>query len=166
MSNVRPCSNCGTQNNASAAFCCNEACGKMLVQSVTSQLSTDSAQQGYQLPPRHPQVDFPNTQQPGYPPTVHNPGKGLSIAGMVLGIVGLVFTFLFPPIGLICAIVGIVLAIQGKKRTPAGMPDGMAKAGIITSMIALGIAALVAVLFVISLISVGSLFGSLFITPI
>jgi len=74
----------------------------------------------------------------GAQPAPHNPGKGLGIAGMVLGIISLVF-FWTAWIAIICAIVGLVLSISGRNRTPAGMKNGMAVAGIVTSCIAIGL---------------------------
>ena len=57
-------------------------------------------------------------------------GKGLAIAGMVCGIVSLVMVCCFWPIGIVCALVGLVLSIIAlvKKQN-----KGMSIAGIITS---------------------------------
>jgi hypothetical protein len=61
-----------------------------------------------------------------------DPGKGMNIASLVLGICGLVI----PYGGLICAIIGLILGIQGKKKSESvGAPTGLAKAGIILSII-------------------------------
>jgi hypothetical protein len=100
------------------------------------------------------------TQMPPQGPAgaVPNPGKGLSIAGMVLGIVCLAImcipyiNFLSIP----CAIVGLILSIMGKKKSKAaGQPTGMATAGIILSIIALALA-------IIIVLIVGLLFGLIF----
>ena len=94
-------------------------------------------------PPPPPGYGPPGYGPPGYgPPPGSYPGKGMSIAGMVLGIVGLVFTFfglgLF--IGIPASIVGLVLSIIGRnKAMMVGAPMGMATAGFITSIVALGI---------------------------
>jgi len=81
------------------------------------------------------------------------PGKGMSIASLVLGIVALVNTP-FIPITLGCwslfvipvAIVGLILGIIGKnKLKAAGNPYGMAIAGIVMSIIPLGLAAIITV---------------------
>ncbi|MBQ6381281.1 MAG: FHA domain-containing protein [Clostridia bacterium] len=63
------------------------------------------------------------------------PGKGMAIAGMVLGIVSLVI----PYVGLVTAIVGIVLsAVAYSKGKKAGIKIGMAIAGIVCSCVTLG----------------------------
>jgi len=70
---------------------------------------------------------------------VANPGKGLGIAGMVLGIVALVL-FCVWYLAIPCAIVGLILSIIGKgKSKAAGAPTGMATAGMVTSIIALAL---------------------------
>ncbi|MBQ8174500.1 MAG: DUF4190 domain-containing protein [Clostridia bacterium] len=67
-------------------------------------------------------------------------GKGQSIAGLVLGIVGIVFGVLngwFSIIGLPVAIVGLIFAVVGgKKLRQNGMPTGMATAGLVLGIIA------------------------------
>ncbi len=105
-----------------------------------------------QVPPQAP------TQGPAGP--VPNPGKSLSITGMVLGIVCLAImcipyvNFLSIP----CAIVGLILSIMGKKKSKeAGQPTGMATAGIILSIVALALA-------IIIVLVVGVLFAVLFQT--
>lgn len=42
--------------------------------------------------------------------------KTLSIASLVLGIVGIVFDFIYPIIGIVAGIVGIVLSVQANKK--------------------------------------------------
>jgi len=60
---------------------------------------------------------------------VDNPGKGLGIASMILGIAGLIP---FSPL----AIVGLILGIVSKKKSSeVGASAGMATAGIICSII-------------------------------
>ena len=94
-----------------------------------------------QVPPS-PQPPAP--VPPGAPAL--NPGRGLSIAGMVLGIVALGL-FCIWYIAIPCAIVGLVLSIIGKnKSVAAGQPYGMAKAGIILSIVALAVDVLIAIL--------------------
>jgi len=77
---------------------------------------------------------------------VADPGKSLSIAGMVLGIVCLAIMCI-PYINFVsipCAIVGLILSIMGKKKSKAaGQPTGMATAGIILSIIALALAIII-----------------------
>ena len=60
-------------------------------------------------------------------------GKGLATASMVLGIVGLVFTFFINGlIGLILGIIGLVLAGKAKQQ---GFEGSMRTAGFIMSLI-------------------------------
>lgn len=68
------------------------------------------------------------------PPKAH----GLGIAGMVLGIVGLVFAFIpcLNIVGIILGIVGVILAAVGRKKSPEGH-QGMATAGIVCSILAI-----------------------------
>lgn len=65
--------------------------------------------------------------------------NGLAVASMVLGIVSIVFAFLFVWIGLIAGIVGIILAVMSRKN-PA--KKGMGTAGLICSIIGVAISGL------------------------
>ena len=76
-------------------------------------------------------------------------GKGHSIAGLVLSIVGLVFGLVFswtgwlPIIALPMAIVGLVLSvIGGKKLRASGQPSGLGTAGMVIGIIAVIISAI------------------------
>ena len=65
-------------------------------------------------------------------------GKGMSIASLVLGILSLGFFWI--PFGntalLVLGIVGIILAVKGKKAAvAAGAPTGLATAGLVLSII-------------------------------
>ena len=68
------------------------------------------------------------------PPKAH----GLGIAGMVLGIVGLVFAFIpcVNIVGIILGIVGVILAAVGRSKSPKGH-QGMATAGVVCSILAI-----------------------------
>lgn len=72
-------------------------------------------------------------------PTPNN-GKGAAIAGFVLGIVGIIFGILsgyLSLLGLPVAITGLVLSVNGgKKLKAAGMPSGIATAGLVLGIIA------------------------------
>lgn len=56
----------------------------------------------------------------------------MAIAGLVLGIVSVVFAFLYVWIGLVTGIVGIVLSVKGRKIPSK---KGMATAGLVLSII-------------------------------
>jgi ABC-type Fe3+ transport system permease subunit len=72
-----------------------------------------------------------------------NDGKGLGIAGLVVGIIAVLFSFI-PCLGawaIVPAIVGIVLsAISMRQANKAGMPKGTATGGLVCSIIAAAIA--------------------------
>lgn len=114
------CSKCGVQNEEGLNFCAN--CGAPL-----------NAAPAAPVAPQQPVY-----QQPAYQPAPVVPGKGMGIAGMVLGIIGLVFMCVFY-IGIPCAIVGVILSgLASSKAKKAGLKNGMATAGIVCSCIALG----------------------------
>jgi len=77
----------------------------------------------------------PSYQQP--------PGNGLAVAGMVLGIIGLVLCWI-PIVGGLCAIVGIILGALGMGRAKkiGGKGKGLALAGLVCGIVGvvLGIA--------------------------
>ena len=100
----------------------------------------------------------PQTPPPGMPPA--NPGKGLGVAALVLGIVGLVFCFFLPYVGLPCALVGIILGVIGmKKSKEAGAPAGMAVAGMVCGIIALGLNIVCIICICAAIGAVGGLAG-------
>ncbi|MBR2743695.1 MAG: DUF4190 domain-containing protein [Clostridia bacterium] len=72
--------------------------------------------------------------------------NGVAVAGMVLGIVGLVFCFT-GWFAIICTILGLVLSIVGmKKAKETGAGKGMAIAGIVCSVIGLVISAIILII--------------------
>ncbi len=69
---------------------------------------------------------------------MQNTGKGLSIAGLVLGIVSvcLAWFYMINIIALVCGVVGIVCAAKGSKAAKAAaVPTGLATAGLVISII-------------------------------
>ncbi len=94
-----------------------------------------------------------------------NTGKGYSVAGLVLGIISAVFGW-FGVIGyvaLVCGIIGIILAVKGKKlAVAAGAPTGLATAGLVLSIIGTclaGIGVLACTICAAGIASAGSLAG-------
>ena len=66
------------------------------------------------------------------------PGKGLSTAALVLGIVSAVFAWFYGVslVALVCGVVGIILAVKGRNAAIyAGAPTGMATAGLVLSIV-------------------------------
>lgn len=87
-------------------------------------------------------------QQPyqnGYPPyggsRMPDPGQGKGIASMVLGICSILFCFLYGIVGLVCGIVGFILAKQSKELS-GGVQNPFAKAGYVCSIIGIILSAL------------------------
>jgi len=69
---------------------------------------------------------------------MQNDGKGLSIAGLVLGIVATVFAwfYMINMVALVCGIVGVVCAAVGRNKSiAAGIPNGIGTAGLVLSII-------------------------------
>lgn len=143
------CPKCGAQNDANQQVC--ETCGCPL-----NDAPQQPAQPTYQQPV---QPVPPVYQQPGQPvppayqqpvqqvvmvkPSV--PGKGLGIASMVLGIIAIV-CFCWGWVGIICGIVGLVLASVGlAKSKNAGMKNGFAVAGLVCSLVAVGAATIIVI---------------------
>ncbi|MBA3665559.1 MAG: SdpI family protein [Bacteroidetes bacterium] len=74
------------------------------------------------------------------PPSNPNAGKGMGIAGMILGIVAIIVSFV-PCFGwwaVVLAVVGLILsAVSMSQAQKAGASKGMAIAGLICSIIAI-----------------------------
>ena len=89
--------------------------------------------QQYQQPTQNPQQEKPKSGP--------YPGKGLSIASMVLGILSILFIFTgyLSIMAVVLGAVGLSLGIAGKKKTR----NDMATAGIVLSIISLAIGSLV-----------------------
>lgn len=85
-------------------------------------------------------MSAPQPQEQYTPPPGSYPGKGMSIAALVLGIVAIVGGFIIPIpfIDLACAIVALILGVLGRKKAKeVGAPSGIATAGLVLSIIAL-----------------------------
>lgn len=143
------CKNCGKENIDGAKFCA--VCGaEMTVAEVQPNVKA-APQPQYQ--PAQPYYNNPVV-----------PGKGMGIAGMILGIVSLAL-FCFWYLALPCGITGIILsALAVNKAKAAGIKNSMATAGVICSAIALGLAVLFILLVVIGVIGIASAssFGGLY----
>lgn len=99
----------------------------------------------HQIPPS--QIYGNNQSGYGYGDGRETAQKGMAIASMVLGIVGIVLCAWFY-IGIPCAIVGLVLGCIYRSK---GGRNGMATAGIICSSIGLGLAVLEVCFFIMNL---------------
>ena len=81
-----------------------------------------------------------------------------AVVALVLGIVSLVFDFIFVWIGLIAGIVGIVFAVKGRKIQSK---KGMATAGLVCSIIGVCLGGLFAVCTVCVCITAGAIEGGI-----
>lgn len=85
---------------------------------------------------------------------------GLSITSMILGIVGLVLTFVpgLNFIGILCGILAIIFGVISKNRIQSSDEElsglGMAKAGLILGIITIAI-------FILTLVACGAILNSL-----
>jgi hypothetical protein len=73
----------------------------------------------------------------------------MAVAALVLGILAILFAFVFPPIGIVLGILAVIFGIVGRNRAkanPAIGRGGMALAGLITGVIGLGLSILFIVL--------------------
>ena len=81
----------------------------------------------------------PEAPQPPAGPPAEKPGKGMALAGMILGIIA-VALFCIWYIGLPCAVVGLILSILARNKAKVtGVGAGMAKTGLILCIIALAL---------------------------
>lgn len=112
------CNKCGAQIPDGADFC--NKCGTPVSGGTPN---TTVQHIHYNQPPTNP-------PQP-------NPGLGLGIASMVMGILGVLGCWI-PIVNIftgILAIIGIILAAISIKKTPLGSSKGMAIAGLVCSII-------------------------------
>lgn len=80
-------------------------------------------------------------------------GNGLAIAGMVLGIIGIVLSFVFGPFAFLFPLLGLILSLCAKKC-------GFKTAGIITSIVGFVIEIVITILAVTLFSSLMAIFGS------
>lgn len=120
------------------------------------QQSQQSQQQPYQQQPY---------QQMPYQQPVSIPGKGYSIASLVVGIVGVVFCAV-PGLNyvlLACSILGIIFGIKGRQMSmrAIGKSSGLGTAGLVLGIIGTCFAGLGALCTTCICIQAGSIFGGL-----
>jgi len=141
------CPNCGQEAPEGAAFC--PYCAAPL-------------QEGTSAPPTQP-AQAPPT--PAYAvPAVPTRTSGLAIGGLVTGILGIIISCVFWPIGVILGLAGLVLGILGLneiKKQPGMQGKEMAIIAIVLGALGLVIA-LLAVVGVIALITMGPRISSIF----
>ncbi len=134
------CKHCGAQIEDTTAFCPN--CGTNVSDDAVSSSAPEPQYSAYQpeqpVQPVQPTQYQPYQEYNVFPPQNSGSSNGLSIAGLVLGIIACAFFwFSFVNIiALILGIVGIILAIMGSKKAKAtGGSTGVATAGLVLSII-------------------------------
>ena len=98
-----------------------------------------------------PPVATPPPATPYTAPAGTAPKQGLSLTSFILGLAGLVFSWV-PVFGFLVAIAAVILGFMAKGKEPAA-PKWMWIVGIITGFVALFIALLVVVFWIIALIA-------------
>ena len=154
------CPFCGNELAPGAGFCA--ACGNAVNVEAAPQAAPQAPYAAPQAPYGAPQAPYGAPQAPygapyGAPAApAAVPGKGLGIASMVLGILALVLGCFYWLIGIILAIIGAALGgVALSKAKKVNGKNGMAVAGLVCSIVSLGIN-------VIFLILGGAILASLF----
>ena len=141
---MKYCPNCGGQMEDTATFCLNCGANAAAPQAPQAPVDPVAPQAPYGQPAYYAAAQVPY----GQPAKV--PGKGLGIAGMVLGIVSLAL-FCFWYLAIPCVITGCILAGIGLNQAKkVGAKNGMAVAGLVCSLIALAILVVIVVIGVIA----------------
>ena len=137
------CEKCGKKNTKTAVFCTN--CGEELKKEEKATVEkVVEAREEAKTKAAEKKVEVVETKK--------EEGKGLAIAGMVLGIVGLLFSFIIGPFAFILPLLGLIFSLVAKNG------KGFKIAGIITSAVAI----VIEIIFVIiSVLFVGSFFSIL-----
>jgi hypothetical protein len=111
-----------------------------------------------QPPPAGPQSGPPQAPPAGTPAAqpyaAQQPSNGMAVAALVLGIVGIVFVFIFPPIAIVLGILGVIFGIVGRNRfkaNPAVGRQGLAIAGLICGIIAAVLGAIFTILLIVAI---------------
>lgn len=84
---------------------------------------------------------------------MENKNNTLSIAALVLGILGIVMDFTYTFAGLIIGIVGIVISVQARKKEG---PNAMSTAGLVCSIVSV---ALAGAMYACAICAIGAFFG-------
>ena len=130
-------------NMAACPYCGNATQAQQPVQPQQPQPQYQQPQQQAQQPYQQPAQ--PQYQQPQYQPQYAQPqqqgAKGMSIAAMVCGIIGLILCWI-PFVGLIINAMAIIFYILSRKEAP----NGMATAGLVCGIIGLVVALIMTIL--------------------
>ena len=104
------CPKCGKETAENQAFCAN--CGAPLAKAEAKQ------------------------ETPAVGSGVSRPGSGNATAGLVLGIIGLIFSLIVTPIGFLTSLAGVICSALGlkSKHTRAKVGLGLSIAGMVISI--------------------------------
>ena len=133
------CKKCGKKINKTDKFC--QYCGTEVSKDAVVSEPKSKVEKVVEKK-EEPKVETVKTA------SENKPSKGLAIAGMAVGIVGLLFSLIFGPFAFVLPVVGLILSLCAKGNS------GFKTAGIITSIVA----------FVIEIII--TVFGLAFFTSI
>jgi hypothetical protein len=95
---------------------------------------------------------------PAYAPAQAGPKQGLSLTSFILGLAALVFSWALG-FGFLVAVAAVVLGFLGKAKEPQA-PRWMWLVGIITGFVAIFIALIVLIVWIVAFASYGSLMNN------
>jgi hypothetical protein len=103
----------------------------------------------------------PTPAAPAYAPApaAAGPKQALSLTSFILGIAGLVFSWV-PFLGFLASLAAIILGFIGRKKEPAA-PKWMSLIGIILGFVAIVIAIIVIAFFIIAIVANAAVLGNL-----
>lgn len=132
------CPTCGTENTTGASFCPN--CGTALnaAPQQSNPYAKSNPYQSYEQQSYEHQSYKPHTPSHYEEPSIPVASKVLGGIGMGFGIFAMIFMCLLGWFGLFFGITGVVLSgIANGQANNVGRSNGMAKAGLTTSIIAI-----------------------------
>lgn len=91
---------------------------------------------------------------PAPAPAAAGPKQALSLTGFILGLVGLVFSWV-PVFGFLAALAAVIISVMARKREP-GAPQWMKLVGLIAGIVGLVIAVIVGIFWIIGLVFLGA----------
>jgi hypothetical protein len=106
----------------------------------------------------------PTPETPATPPAAAAPAgpagpkQGLSLTSFILGIAGIVFSWV-PILGFLASLAAIILGFIGRKNEP-GAPKWMALVGIILGFVSIVIGLIVVILWIVAIVAQASYYSS------
>jgi hypothetical protein len=96
---------------------------------------------------------------PAYAPVAAGPKQALSLTSFILGLAGLVFSWV-PVLGFLASLAAIIIGFIAKGKEPAA-PRWMWLVGIIAGFVAIFISIIVIAVFIIGIVAQGALLSSI-----